>query len=325
MKTKNTLEIRSVLANKATLLILLVFTALSLAFVPNFASAANLASIESNFSYLILAAIGMTFVTLNGGIDFSIIAIMNLSGIVGGLIMNSKNGWLAGSALAIPAAIAAMLLIGLSIGAINALAVVKLKMPSFMATLATNLVFSGAALFITKSDTIIGLPSSYKFIGGGKVWVVSFSLILAIVCIVITHLLLSRTTLGRRIYAVGTSHAVARISGVNVGSVITTLFLLSGLFAALSGIVVSSWMGACRPNVADDMLMDIVAGVVIGGTSPAGGEGKITGTVVGTLIIVVMSNALALLGLNWYVINTIKGLLLVCVAFVDAAKRNAKR
>ena len=71
--------------------------------------------------------------------------------------------------------------------------------------------------------------------------------------------------------------------------------------------------------------MSIVAGVVIGGTSPAGGEGKITGTVVGTLIIVVMSNALALLGLNWYVINTIKGLLLVCVAFVDAAKRNAKR
>lgn len=313
--------LKKLLVNQPIFILLVCFIILAALFVPNFATVSNFSSMSSTFSYTVLAAIGMTFVILNGGIDFSVVAIMNLCSVIGAIIMNESTGLLAGRALAVPVGIVVMLLIGLAIGCLNAFSVVILKMPSFMATMATNLAFSGIALFITESQTIMGLPKAFRYIGTGNIGIIPFSVILAIIAIVIMHIVLSRTVLGRQIYAVGTNHQVAFISGISVKKTITWMFLFSGFFAAVSGIVVTSWMGAGRPTIATDMQMDIVSAVIIGGTSSFGGEGKITGTVVGTLLIVVMTSALSLLGLSWYVINAIKGLILLGVAFVDAAKR----
>jgi ribose/xylose/arabinose/galactoside ABC-type transport system permease subunit len=301
--------------------ILLFFILFNGVFVPNFFTPSNISNIASNTAYLVLAATGMTLVMLNGGIDFSVVAVINFGSVVGAFIMNENNGLIKSYGFII--AIVVMLLIGLIIGGLNAFSVVILKMPSFIATMATNLVFSGLAVFLTKSNTITGLPQSFKAIGGKKVCGLPISLVFSVMVVILTGLLISKTSFGRKVYAVGTNHQVARISGINVKAVIAKLFLLSGLFASLSGIIIKSWMGAGRPTVADDMTMDIIAPVIIGGTSVFGGVGKISGTIIGTVLIVVMGNSLSLIGFNWYVINTIKGGILLVVALLDVKRRIA--
>ena len=323
IKTQNNRATAFLLRN-ITLLILLALAVYSILFVPNFASLSNAQSIASQASYLILVAIGMTFVILNGGIDFSVVAVINLGSVVGAMIMSEKDGLLSHSGAGFLVAILVMLLIGVAIGLLNGFSVVVLKMPSFIATMAVNLVFSGLAVFLTKSDTITGLPKAFRALGNSQFLGIPVSVFIALAAVLATHYLLSRTVFGRRVYAVGTTPLVARISGTNVKGVILRLFVLSGFFAALSGIVLTAWIGAGKPTVADDMTMDIVSAVVIGGTSTFGGSGTITGTVVGALLITVMSSSLSLMGLNWYTISTIKGFILLAVALIDAAKRIAK-
>ncbi|MBN2325001.1 MAG: ABC transporter permease [Spirochaetes bacterium] len=303
------------------LVILVVYFIITSVTIPYFFTQRNLTNILIQSTDLIIISCGLMFVLLNGGIDFSIIATMGLGSIIGALIMNTKTGLLANSAFGAYAAIAVMLLIGLVIGGINGLAVVFLKMPSFMATMANYLIFSGFALFLAQSKSIANLPKAFLFIGNGKLFtVIPFPVVITIFVCIIMSIILSRTVFGRSIYAVGTNHATSFISGIPVKRTIFTLFLICGLLAAIGGMITTSRLGAGRPLLNSERLMDFVAAIILGGTSIFGGKGTVSGTILGALFIAVLSNSLGMLGLQWYTIMIIKGAFVLFGAWLDAYK-----
>jgi len=197
-------------------------------------------------------------------------------------------------------------------------------MPSFIATMGTQLVFSGFALLITQSVTIGSLPNAFTKIAEGSIIYIPIPIILTIAVVGITYYLLHHTVFGRYVFAIGTNHKVSSISGIPVKKTIFILFLLSGLFAALGGIIMTSRVGAGMPALASAMLLDVVAAVIIGGTSIAGGAGSILGTLLGAVFIIALNNSLKLLGVEWYIINVCKGVLVLVVALLDVIQRRSK-
>ncbi len=302
-------------------LLFIVFILFSIIFVDGFSRGENLVNILVQSADLIIIACGLTFVIMNGGIDFSVVATINLGSVIGASIMSRDNGWIVNESFNWIIAIMGMLVVGLIIGAVNGWAVVKLKMPSFIATMATQLVFSGLALYFTQSMTIGNLPNVFNDIAQGSIAYIPIPLLLTFICGGIAYYLLHHTLFGRRVFAIGTNHMTSFISGIPVKRTIFVLFLLSGLFAATGGIIMTSRVGAGMPALAREMLLDIVAAVIIGGTSISGGKGSIIGTVLGGLFIVVINNSLKLLGVEWYVINVFKGVLIISVAFLDILRR----
>ncbi len=308
--------------NYPIVIMLIVYFIIASIFIPYFFGQRNIYNILLQSADLIIISIGLMFVFLNGGIDFSIIAVMGLGSVVGVSIMNTESGLMAGNPYGVVISIIVMLLIGLIIGCINGLAVVFLKMPSFMVTMANYLIFSGLALFISNSNSISGLPEEFLFIGSGKLFdFFPFPVFLAVVLALIIHIILSKSAYGRSIYAVGTSHAVSNISGIPVKKIIFSLFLISGLFAAIGGIVTTSRLGASRPLLNDERMMNFVAAIILGGTSVFGGKGDVKGVLIGALFISIINNSLSLLGLQWYTIMLIVGAFLLFGAWIDAFKQ----
>lgn len=301
-------------------LVLCVYSLGAMLLVPNFSSVNNVTNILLQSADMIIASCGVMFVVLNGGIDFSCTSIMALASVFGAKIMTQNGGFLAGSPAAIPAAILAMLAIGMAVGVVNAIAVVGFKMPSFIVTLATTGIGSGIAVWYTTSDTIGFLPEAFNFLGHGRVLYVPIPIWAAAAVVYFLHFLLSQTLFGRQVYAIGTNPRTAIISGLPVKRVIFTLFIISGLCASLAGILETARLQAGVPGMAANSFIDILAGVIIGGTSTFGGSGRVMGTVSGVLLIIIMNNTMNLLNVNWVIISIVKGAIILVAAFIDASK-----
>ena len=307
--------------DRPILIVLVLYTVLSIIIVPDFATFVNIRDIFVQSSDLIILSCGLTFVLLNGGIDFSITAVTSLASVVGASIMNLDTGFAAHLPYGFLIAIVVMLLIGLGISVINGFSVVVLKMPSFIATMATFLMFSGLAVFYTKSATITNLPTSFTFIGDGTLAWLPVPALIAAVVVFGTHYLLSRTGFGRSVYAIGSNPRASFISGLPVKRVIFQLFVMCGFLAAVGGIVMSARVGAGTPALGQETLMDIVAAVIIGGTSIFGGSGSILGTVAGGLFITILNNSLNLVGIPWFVVIIVKGVVILFIALFDAIRK----
>ncbi len=301
---------------RMSMLFFVVYVAMSLIFIRGFAKPVNLMNILVQCTDLIILACGMTFVFMNGGIDFSQTAVLGLGSILGARVLTLGGDPVLMSVIGA----STMLTIGLAIGCLNGLAITMLKMPSFIATMATQLIFSGFALWYTQSATIGGLPKPFLFIGRGTVLGIPMPIIIMVVVVAVTAFILHRTVLGRYIFAVGTNHRTSRISGIPVKKTIFTLFIFSGMLAALGCIVMTSRSAAGMPALGKGMLMDIVGAVVIGGTAVTGGRGSILGTATGAVLIIVLNNSLNLLGVEWYVINALKGVMIVAVALLGVLR-----
>jgi ribose/xylose/arabinose/galactoside ABC-type transport system permease subunit len=299
-----------------SMLFFVVYFLFCLLFVDKFANPVNLTNMLVQCADLIILACGMTFVFMNGGIDFSVTATLALGSILGAKIMT-----LGGSPLALTVlGVAVMLTIGIGIGALNGLTVTLLRMPSFIATMATQLIFAGLALWYTQSATIGGLPTPFLLIGRGALFGIQMPVFIMLAVVAVTAFVLHRTVLGRYIFSVGTNHRTSLISGIPVKKTIFSLFLFSGGLAAISGIIMTSRSGAGMPALGKGMLMDIVGAVVIGGTSVTGGSGSILGTAIGAVLIIVLNNSLNLLGIEWYVINALKGVMITLVALLSVLR-----
>ena len=286
--------------------------------VPHFFTVTNFSNILAQSADILIISSGMMMVVLNGGIDFSMASIMGLGSVVGAKVMNQTNGLLMNSPTAWLVGILIMLGIGVVVGILNGLAVSRLKMPSFMATMATYLIISGLALYIVNSQAISNLPNEFLYIGNGSIGPIPFSIVLAVVILVVMWLVLNRTVYGRYVYAVGTNPRAALISGIPVKKIVFSLFLFSGTLAAIGGLVSSSRLGAAMPALNQDRLMDFVAAVILGGTSVFGGKGKLVGTIIGAFFIVILNNSLGLIGLSWYSILMIKGIFLIVIILIDS-------
>jgi ribose transport system permease protein len=304
---------------RPAIIFFIVYIISALLFVPKFANLENLGNILVQSSDLIILACGMTFVFLNGGIDFSVVSVLALTSVIGSLIMTSGGNIV----IMIPVAIIAMFGVGILIGIINGISVTRLKMPSFIATMSSQLIFSGIALTITQSDTIGNVPREFNLIAQGTFKGMPIPNIITIVVVIIMAYLLHGTIFGRYIFSVGTNHKASNISGIPVKQVILRLFIISSVMATLASIIMTARLGAGIPSLGKDMLMDIVAAVVIGGTSVTGGEGNIFGTVVGAILVGVLNNSLNLLGADWFIINVCKGIMILFVALFDVIRNRS--
>ena len=304
---------------------IVVFVIAALLFVPNFATESNITNIFSQACVLLTVACGVHFSVLNGGVDFSSTSILALTCVVGASIMSTTSGLLAGRWYAIPVALLAMLLIGLIFGVINGFAVTRFKMPSFIVTMATQMIGSGLAVVYTGGSTISGLPDSFTILGNGKIFVIPFALILALLVAVVTHLVCSKTLYGRQLYATGTNPKASVISGVPVKKTIFKIFIFSGVCSAVAGIIMMAQMESGASSYGSTLFIDIMGSIIVGGTSPAGGVGKIPNTVMGAFLIILINVTLNLLNTPYFIITIIKGaIILVAGGVAILKKRNEK-
>jgi ribose transport system permease protein len=288
---------------------------------PAFATVSNLQNVLVSCLPLLLVATGQTLVLVTAGIDLSAPAVVGLTSIAGAAVMSADAGWLAGSPAAAPAGLAAMLAAGASVGALNGAAIAWLRMPAFMVTLTTGMFASGLAVWTTRAiagtETIYGLPASFLAVGQGIV----AAGVLALVGTVAADVLLERTLAGRWLRAVGHSPRAARVAGVPVERVTLGAYLLSGVFAALASILLTARLETAAPTHGRQFLLDVIGAAVIGGTSLAGGVGRVRWTVLGVFFLAVASNGLTLLDLSEFTITIVKGLVIVAAALLDAWRR----
>ena len=278
--------------------------------VPDFASPENLVNVIAAMIPLLIVAVGQTVVVLTGGIDLSATSIIGFASVAGALTMTGGGG-----AAAI-AGVAVMILTGLLTGAANGAAVAFLRMPPFIATLATMMFVSGAAVWITRSANVPGIPESF-LVGGSSLPLVA---ILAAVSCGACHWLLTRTRLGQWLYAAGRNAKTAVASGVPVGRTLVFAYALSGVFAALGSILYTARLETGSPVLGQRILLDVVAAVVIGGTSLFGGRGRVVWTLFGVLFITLIDNTLNLLGVSNFAVLMVKGLVILAAALMDRAR-----
>lgn len=273
-----------------------------------FLKISNLRNIFTQVSVNAIIAMGMTFVILTGGIDLSVGSILAISGAVSAMVMKVTGN--------IMLAILSGLAVGMVIGAINGLIIARGKLQAFIATLATMTIFRGVTYVFTNGIPISGLDDSFMVIGNEKVLEIPLPIIIMGVIFLITLYILSETRFGRYIYAIGGNEDSARLSGINTRRVKSMVYVLSGITAAFSGIIVTSRIGSAGATAGTGYELDAIAAVVIGGTSLSGGEGSVSGTIIGALIIGILNNGLNLMNVNPFYQSIVRGsVILVAVLF----------
>jgi ribose/xylose/arabinose/galactoside ABC-type transport system permease subunit len=293
--------------------------------VPEIATASSLSNMLTDMLPLLVVAIGQTFVLIVAGIDLSVTSIIAFASVVGASVMTADGGYLGGSPLAVPAGILTFLLIGGLIGWFNGFCCTRLGMPPIIVTLTGLMFLSGTAIWYTtghsETSSIAGLPKAFVLIGQGSAYGVPNALWVALAVGISAHLLLGHTVFGRWLYAIGINRKAAEISGVPVGTAILWTFVISGVCAAIASILFTGRLETGTPVLGQRILLDIIAAVVIGGTSLAGGKGKIVWTVGGVLFLVVIDTSLKLLGMSLFVVFAVKGGVILFAAIIDAMRQ----
>lgn len=280
---------------------------------PNFLSVSNITNVFTQVSVNAIIAIGMTFVILTGGIDLSVGSTLAISGAVGASIVKSTGN--------VFLAIIVAAVIGIAVGLINGLLVSKGKLQAFIVTLATMTIFRGATLVFTDGTPISKLPEAFVKIGNGKLGFMPIPVIITIIIAIIAVYALSQTRFGRYLYALGGNEDASRLSGINTDKIKTLVYVVSGFASAIAGVIITSRIGSASPNAGTEFELDAIAAVVIGGTSLAGGEGTITGTLIGALIIGVLNNGLNLMNVSPFYQSIVKGLVILIAVLLDKKSR----
>lgn len=301
--------------NYLGILIALIALCIVLSITSNsFLTTANLLNISQQISTNFLIAMGMTFVILIGGIDLSVGSIAAFTGLV--LAMFLKNmGMPLGAGLIIT------LIIAIAIGVVTGLLITLFDLPPFIATLGTMSIVRGAAYVVTGGQPIYNLPESLYVITNRYYGIPIVSLLIMIVICVLSAFILKYTKLGRYIYAIGGNEKCAVLSGINVKRVKCFVYGFSGFCCGVAAIVLTSRLQSAVPTNADGAELDAIASVVIGGASMNGGEGTILGTVIGALIIGVVSNGMNLLNVSQGSQKMVKGAIIVLAVIVDQLRR----
>ncbi|WP_283698312.1 ABC transporter permease subunit [Clostridium perfringens] len=280
---------------------------------PNFLSVSNITNVFTQVSVNAIIAIGMTFVILTGGIDLSVGSTLAISGAIGASIVKSTGN--------VFLAIIVAAVIGIAVGLINGLLVSKGKLQAFIVTLATMTIFRGATLVFTDGTPISKLSEVFVKIGNGKLGFMPIPVIITIIIAIIAVYALSQTRFGRYLYALGGNEDASRLSGINTDKIKTLVYVVSGFASAIAGVIITSRIGSASPNAGTGFELDAIAAVVIGGTSLAGGEGTITGTLIGALIIGVLNNGLNLMNVSPFYQSIVKGLVILIAVLLDKKSR----
>jgi len=325
------LDFFGVVAKFAPLIFLVTLMVLFALLQPRFLSSINLFNVMRQVSITGLLAIGMTFVILTAGIDLSIGSLVAFAGLVAAAVAKGclqdrftvgEGGIGYGWGLAALAAIA----VGLIGGALQGVAITRLKVPPFVVTLGGMSAFRGAALLFAAGGPISGFEPSFTWWGQGKIGPVPVPVIIFLAAAALAHIALRYTRYGRKVYAVGGNPEAARLSGLNVNRMICSVYIIMGFFAGLGAFVLSARLNSAEAVAGTGYELTVIASVVIGGTSLFGGSGTIFGTVIGSILIGVLLNGLVLMNVSSYIQQIVIGIIIVlAVAFDTFAKSRRRR
>ena len=280
---------------------------------PSFLTTKNIFNVLRQTSVNAIIAAGMTFVILTGGIDLSVGSILDISGAVCASMLVSGTNMII--------AIIVALAIGAVVGFLNGFIISKGKLQPFIATLATMTVFRGLTLVFTDGKPITlgsgDLAVAFGKIGGGSIFGIPTPAIIMIVVFLVCGYVLNNTTMGRHTYALGSNEDAAKLSGLNTDKIKIAVYTISGILAAVAGIIITSRLYSAQPTAGNSYELDAIAAVVLGGTSLTGGKGKISKTIVGALIMGVLSNALNLLDVSSYYQMMVKGVVILIAVLLD--------
>lgn len=276
---------------------------------PRFLTLANLTNVLRQTSLNAIIAVGMTFVILTGGIDLSVGSIFAFaSAITAGMLIGGVN---------VVLAVTAGLVVGALSGAVNGLFITKGKVPAFICTLAMMTILRGTTLVYTNGQPLSGLGDAFYFVGEGFIGIFPVPVIITVIVFAIGYYILSQYKIGRYIYALGGNEEAARLSGIPTDFVKITTYAISGLLAALSGIIIASRLNSAQPTAGQGAELDAIAAVVLGGTSLSGGQGGVVGTIIGALIIGVLNNGLNLLNVSPFYQLIAKGAVILLAILLD--------
>ena len=287
------------------ILLVIVFSFLS----PFFFTTRNMLNITSNAAFIGLMAAAGTPLIIAGGLDLSVAAVAGLAGVMIALL--GAAGW------PIWLAVAAALAAGGLVGVVNGLLASSLKLNPLIVTLATMSIVGGAALILTGGLTKPVNDPSFNWLGQGRVWGIPVPALLMLAAYVLLALLLRVTHFGRYVYAVGGNPEAARLIGLPVRRVQLLLYVVSGLSGAVAGTMLAAMLGAAAPNAASPHLLTVIAAIILGGTSLAGGRGSVWGTLIAVMILGTLNNGLTLLDVTSFWQDVTRGVVLLLAVGLD--------
>lgn len=306
-------RVRGIFKGDQPYMLYLAFVALIVGFSvasPVFFSTANFANIGRQTAIVSIIAVGMALVIIAAEIDLSVASSLALSGVVAALAMrNVSDNWMLGTVAGI--------VTGALVGLVNGLLTTKLRIPSFLVTLGTLGIARGIALMITGTAPVLVTNTTFwDIFAEGSIAGVPASIAWTVLVLIAGFVLLHLTSFGRKVFATGGNETAARYSGINVQRVKILAFVITGALAGLAALVLSARGHAARPDVASGVELDVIAAVILGGTSLFGGRGMILGVLLGSLVIGILNNGLVLMGVSSSVQLAVKGAIIIAaVAF----------
>jgi len=278
-----------------------------------FLTLGNFINISRHMSINMIIAVGMTFCLISGGMDLSVGSVGITAGCLAGVIMAKTEN--------IPLAVGAGMLSGMFFGYINGVVIAKLRVNPFVTTLATMTIARGVALLITGGNIISDLPDAFNIIGVGFVCGIPIPVVIMVIIVILGHVLLSKTEFGLNTYAIGGSEKAARLAGLKNDRVIIKIYILSGFLAALAGIILTARVVSAQPNLMMTTNLDVIAAVVVGGTSLMGGSGSIASTVLGSALMAALFNGLNIVGVGYEWQLVVIGTILIIAVSLDMLSR----
>ncbi len=281
---------------------------------PYFFTVSNLFEITLQSAVIALIAAGESFVIFSGGIDLSVGSVFAFSAIVGGLALQFSGNVIVSLIASIGA--------GLFAGFCNGLAIIKLKIPPFVATLGMMGIARGLALILCNGVPIYGLPREYLWIGQGRIaGIVPVPTIIVIILFTVMYFVLRNTRFGRFTYSIGSNPEATRLSGIKVSSVTLGIFMICGMFAAIAAVIESARLGTMQPASGNGYELLAIGSVFIGGASIYGGEGNIFASLIGALLVTTIRNGLNILGVSAFYQYVVNGLIIIFAVAADQIRR----
>ena len=309
------------------ILLILIFSSLH----PRFLHPLNIFNVMRQIAITGLIALGMTFVIIVRGIDLSVGSLLALCGLVGAVI--AKGGLVERFSVGVDTelanpwywALAGSVLIGLLAGTVNGVCITKLKVPAFVVTLGGLSAYRGTALLVSDGGPISGFNEAYRWIGQGKIGMVPIPVIIFLVFIVLCHIVLKYTVYGRYIYSVGGNPEAARLSGINIDLIIISTYIITGFLVGLAAFILSARLNSAEAVAGMGYELNVIAVVVVGGTSLFGGRGNILGTIIGAMLFGVLQNGLVLLNVSSYIQQIIIGIILILAVTFDKFSNSVRQ
>lgn len=292
-----------------TVLGLVVLSSVLWALTPHFLTVPNLLNVAQQTSINAIVAVGLTFVIISGGIDLSVGSIVALSGVgLGAALQGGQD---------LPVALAIALGIGVTCGLVNGAIISWGGLPPFIVTLGMMSIVRGAALVFTEGRPVSGFDPLFRSLAAGQLGGVPAPVIATLAVYLVAHVVLTRTTFGRYVYAIGGNEEATRLAGVSVRFHKTMIYAVSGLVSAMAAVILTARLNSAQPIAGTMYELDAIAATVIGGTSLMGGEGSLAGTLVGALIMGVLRNGLNLLGVSSFLQQIVIGAVIIGAVLID--------